>query len=335
MKAGLITGHRTFAMVDVPDPEARPGCAVVDVTLCGICGTDLHGYIGHDPYNPAICGHEWVGVVREVGEGVRNVSVGQRVVAGVAAACGRCGPCRGGHSAYCQTSFMGMIGRDALAPPHGGFAPAISLDATRLLVVPDGLSDVEAAIVEPTTVALHALGRTPVPHGGTVIVQGCGPIGLLTLQLVRHAGPGRLIAIDPVAHRRELALSLGADEAVHPDDAASVAGADLVFECAGVPATVQSAVTLVRRGGTVNMVGLASGQAMITPHTWLISEVTVAASLGYRYDEFATVMNLIARRSIDVAALHDSTVKLADAPAAFASLAADPTSATKVLIDPR
>jgi (R,R)-butanediol dehydrogenase / meso-butanediol dehydrogenase / diacetyl reductase len=335
MKAGLVTKHRTFALVDVPDPEARPGCAVVDVHLCGICGTDLHGYLSHDPYNPAICGHEWVGVVREVGDGVGNVAIGQRVVAGVAPACGRCATCRAGQASYCQTSFLGMIGRDALAPPHGGFAPTISLDATRLLVVPDALSDVEAAIVEPTTVALHALGRTPVPHGGTVIVQGCGPIGLLCLQLVRHSGAGRLIAIDPVAQRRDLALSLGADEAVHPDDAASVAGADLVFECAGVPATVQSAVNLVRRGGTVNLVGLASGQATISPHMWLINEVTMVASLGYRFDEFATVMNLIARRSIDVAALHDRTVALADSPAIFASLAADPTSATKVLIDPR
>jgi (R,R)-butanediol dehydrogenase / meso-butanediol dehydrogenase / diacetyl reductase len=334
MKAGLVTGQRVFELVDVPDPEARPGCAVVDVTLCGICGTDLHGYLSADPYNPAICGHEWVGVVREVGDGVTNVQAGERVVAGVAPPCGRCGTCRAGRTPYCESSFLGMIGRDRLAPPHGGFAPAISLDARRLLPVPDDLSDIEAAIVEPTTVALHALGRTPVPHAGSVIVQGCGPIGLLCLQLARHAGAGRIIAIDPVAGRRELAVHLGADEAIHPDDAASAAGADLVLECAGIPATVQSAVGLVRRGGVVNIVGLASGTATIAPGAWLINEVTAVASLGYRFDEFATVMSLIARKSIDVVALHDRTVPLTDSPTAFAELAADPTSATKVLIAP-
>ena len=230
-----------------------------------------------------------------------------------------------------------MVGRDALAPPHGAFAPRIALDARRLLPVAEGLTDEQAAIVEPATVALHAVRRTPAHLGDTVVVQGCGPIGLLTLQCARAAGAGRIVAIEPNPARRELATALGADAAVSPEAAADVlgAGADLVYECAGVPATVQRAVDLVRRGGVVNLVGLASGTATIAPGAWLVKEVTVVASLGYLHHEFGEAMDLIADERVRVTPLHDSTVGLSELPAAIERLADDPSSAVKVLVDPR
>jgi (R,R)-butanediol dehydrogenase/meso-butanediol dehydrogenase/diacetyl reductase len=338
VKAGLVTGQRRFELVDVPEPVARRGTAVVDVHLCGICGTDLHGFLGADPYNPAICGHEWVGTVRELGEGVSHLELGQRVVAGIAGPCGRCEPCRQGRTRYCLAAFLGMVGRDPLAPPHGGFAPSIALDANRLIPVPDGLSDVQAAVVEPATVGLHAVHRTPPGVSEVVVVQGCGPIGLLTLQCAVASGAGHVVAVEPNPHRRELALAVGAHEAVAPDDARERfgrAGADLVYECAGVPATVQAAVDLVRQGGRVNLVGLASGSATIAPGAWLIKEVTVVASLGYLHHEFGETMALMADGRIDAPTLHDRTVSLAELPVAIEELADDPSSATKVLVDPR
>jgi L-iditol 2-dehydrogenase len=111
------------------------------------------------------------------------------------------------------------------------------------------------------------------------------------------------------------------------------AGADLVFECAGVPSTVQQAVDLVRRGGRVNLVGLASGTATIAPGSWLVKEVSVVASLGYLHHEFGEAIALIADGSVQVAPLHDRTVTLAELPAAIAELADDPSSAIKVLVD--
>lgn len=337
MRAGLVTGQRRFELVEVPEPEARPGTAVVEVGLCGICGTDLHGFLSDQPYNPAICGHEYSGIVAAVGSGVTNVHEGQRVVAGIAPACGRCRACRAGQGAWCEYAFLGMIGRDPLAPPHGAFAPRVAVDAQRLLPVAEGLTDAQAAIVEPTTVALHAVRRTPAQLGDVVVVQGCGPIGLLTLQCARAAGAGRIVAIEPNPARRELATLLGADAAVTPEAAADVlgAGADLVYECAGVPATVQRAVDLVRRGGTVNLVGLASGTATISPGAWLIKEVTVVSSLGYLHHEFGEAMALIADERVKVGPLHDRTVGLSELPAAIERLADDPSSAVKVLVDPR
>jgi (R,R)-butanediol dehydrogenase/meso-butanediol dehydrogenase/diacetyl reductase len=336
MRAGLVTGQRRFELVEVPEPEARPGTAVVHITRCGICGTDLHGFLGSDPYTPSICGHEWVGTVAELGAGVDHLTEGDRVVAGIAPACGRCPECTAGRTAYCVQAFLGMIGRDRLAPPHGGFAPRIAVDAARLVRVDLALTDDEAAIVEPTTVALHAVLRSRPRAGEVVVVQGCGPIGLLTLQCALALDAAAVIAVEPDAKRRELALSLGADEALSPADAAARfgrAGADLVFECAGVPSTVQQAVDLVRRGGRVNLVGLASGTATIAPGSWLVKEVSVVASLGYLHHEFGEAIALIADGSVQVAPLHDCTVTLAELPAAIAELADDPSSAIKVLVD--
>jgi (R,R)-butanediol dehydrogenase/meso-butanediol dehydrogenase/diacetyl reductase len=231
-----------------------------------------------------------------------------------------------------------MIGRDPLAPPHGGFAPAVALDANRLIPVVDGLSDVQAAIVEPTTVGLHAVNRTPPGVAEQVVVQGCGPIGLLTLQCAKASGAGHLVAVEPNEQRRALALQVGADEAIDPDEARARygrAGADLVYECAGVPSTVQAAVDLVRQGGRVNLVGLASGTATIAPGAWLIKEVTVVASLGYLHHEFGDAMALMQAGKVHAEALHDRTVSLGELPDAIEELADDPSSATKVLVDPR
>lgn len=338
MQAGLVTGHRQFELVEMAEPTAQPGTAVVDVHLCGICGTDVHGYLGHAPYNPAICGHEFVGTVSAIGDGVRGLTEGDRVVAAVAAPCGRCTNCRAGRGPYCSTAFLGMVGRDPLAPPHGGFAKRVAMDATRLIGVPAGLSDVQGAIVEPTTVALHAVRRTPIPLGATVIVQGCGPIGLLTLQVARAHGAGRVVAIDLNPTRRTTALAVGADEALSPDearDAFGKLGADMVFECAGVPATVQTAADLARQGGTINLVGLASGQATIDPGSWLRKEITMVASLGYLHHEFPLAMDLISAGQVRVEPLHDMTVTLAELPTTMAALGDNPSHAVKVLVDPR
>jgi (R,R)-butanediol dehydrogenase/meso-butanediol dehydrogenase/diacetyl reductase len=336
--AGLVTGLRQFELVDVPEPIARPGTAVVEVALCGICGTDVHGYLSAEPYNPAICGHEWVGTVVEVGGGVRHVQEGDRVVGGVAPPCGRCTECLAGRPSRCVPAFAGMLGRDALAPPHGAFAPRLALDADRLVPALAGLTDAQAAMVEPTTVALHAVHRTPPRLGDVVVVQGCGPIGLLTLQCAKAAGAGEVVAVEPDAARRDLACRLGADAAVEPAEARDrfgSAGADVVFECAGAPSTVQSAVELIRRGGVVNLVGLAPGQATIAPGAWLVKEATVVASLGYLHHEFAESMALVAAGTVQVDPLHDRTIALAALPATIAALAEDPSGAVKVLVDPR
>jgi len=231
-----------------------------------------------------------------------------------------------------------MMGRDPLAPAHGAFARSVAMDARRFIPVTRPLSDEQAAVVEPTTVALHAVNRTSPNVSDVVIVQGCGPIGLLTLQIARSAGAAHLVAVEPNEHRRALAARLGADEVLTPAEALEQygrTGADLVYECAGVPATIQSAIDLLRQGGTMNIVGLASGLATISPHAWLVKEVTVVGSLGYLHHEFKDAMELIHAGKVLTDPLHDLTVALEDLPNAIERLADDPSSAIKVLVDPR
>ncbi len=342
MQVGLVTGLRNIDLVEFPDPMPEPGKAVVDITYCGICGTDVHAYLSGEPYNPAICGHEWCGHVSAVGDGVHNVREGDRVAIGVAAACGQCAPCQRGNAGHCERAFMGAIGVGPLAAPHGGFASAIAFDASRLYHVPDGMSDEAAGILEPATVAVHALRRTPLHLGDTAIVIGGGPIGLLVLQAARAAGAGHVVLLEPQESRRAMGLKLGADAAWDPreeDTAEKIAatfgpGADAVFECAGVPATIGQAVSLVRRGGLVSLVGVANNAAQINPGEWLIKEVRLTSSLAYLHEDFEVCKDLVATGRIQCEPLHTSTTGLAGLNDAFQRLADSPQE-VKILVNPR
>ncbi len=343
MQVGLVTGHHKLELIDMPAPTPTPGKAVVDISYCGICGTDLHAFQSGEPYNPAICGHEWMGHISAVGQDVDHVREGDRVAVGAASACGQCATCRRGDAAHCETAFMGMIGVGPMAAPHGGFASAIAIDASRLYQVNAALSDIDAAILEPATVAVHAVRRTDIRLGDSVVVLGAGPIGLLVLQAARAAGAGTVVLVEPERTRREIAKTLGADVVVDPthDDATQIinthlgqAGADVVFECAGIPATIEQAVSLVRRGGVVSLVGVPNRPAEIHAAGWLFKEVRVATSLAYLREEFEIAQGLVADGRIKAAALHTSTVALAGLADAFAQLLAAPAQ-VKVLLDPR
>lgn len=340
--AALVTGKEQLELVEFPDPEPAEGVAVVDISYCGVCGTDLHAYQSGRPYNPAICGHEWVGTVSAVGMGVGRVAEGDRVAIAVPPACGRCESCRAGNAVWCEQTFAVATGRDPLAPPHGGFAAAIAADASRLVAVPDDLTDIEGALLEPATICVHAVRRSNLRLGDVVVVVGAGPIGLLTLACARIAGAGTTVVVEPNVHRRELATSLGAAHVVDPAGAAELVRelsrgrrADVVFECAGLGATVQSASELVRRGGTLGLVGVANEPATIVPAMWVAMELQVQGAVAYTHDDFEVAIGLIADGRLDVVPLHDGTSSLDGLAEVFADLSSGGAARTKVLVDPR
>ncbi|MFM9038134.1 MAG: zinc-binding dehydrogenase [Actinomycetota bacterium] len=343
MFAALITGKSTLEMVAFPDPTPSPTGVVVDVAYCGICGTDIHAYQSGRPYNPAICGHEWTGSLSAVGSEVKGLSEGDRVVVAIAPACGRCAPCRAGQADRCMASFLSALGREPGAPPHGGFASRIPVEASRVVKAHAALSDEQAAQVEPTTVAFHAVRRSGIRLGDVAVVQGAGPIGLGTMQWVRAAGAGVVVAIEPNERRRALARDLGAHHCVAPGAEADALvkelthglGADIVYECVGRPFAVQSAVDLARRGGSMCLIGLAEEDAPITPGSWLIKEINVTSALAYNHEEFDRVMGMIADGRFRTEPMHSSTVGLDGLDAALADLASGTSAETKVLVDPR
>jgi (R,R)-butanediol dehydrogenase/meso-butanediol dehydrogenase/diacetyl reductase len=342
MHAALITALHTLELREFPDPVPADRGAVVDIALCGICGTDIHAYQSGAPYNPAICGHEWTGTVSAIGRDVHGITEGDRVVVGVPSACGRCDACRAGQADRCSTAFLVALGRDPMAPPHGGFAPRIAVGAARLVRADPRLTDEQLAQVEPATVAFHAVRRSGIRLGDLAVVQGAGPIGLTTLQWVKAAGAGELIVIEPSAERRELARQLGATHAVAPEDANAIVrersnglGADVVYECVGRPQTIQRAVELARRGGSMCLIGLANADATINPTSWLVKEITVTAALAYLHEEFEMAMGMMADGRVLVDPLHTATVDLAGLGDALADLAGGTSVQTKVLVDPR
>lgn len=346
MQAALITGKRTLELVDFPDPTPAEGGIVVDVTYCGICGTDVGAYNTGRSYRPSLCGHEWTGVVSALGAGVTELVEGDRVVVAVPHACGTCGPCLAGNPAHCATVVDFIHGRDPGAPTHGGFAPRIAVPADRVLRAHPDLPDETLAQVEPVTICVHAVQRSGVREGDTVVVLGAGPVGMTALQCAAAAGAGDLIVVEPDASRLALAerlaeRSAGRATAVDPGAASDVVaartagmGADVVLDCVGGTEALAQAVDLARRGGTVCMVGLAPGSASIQPAEWLRKEVTVTAAIGYRHEEFTRAMDLLADGAVDVSDLHTSTTGLDGLAETLEDLATGRTGQLKVLLNP-
>lgn len=321
--------------------EAAPGRVIVDVTYTGICGTDVHGYTDGHMLPPAVFGHEWTGTVSAVGEGVAALRAGQRVVGGVGPPCGRCAQCVAGHARQCDTVFAEANGVDPEAADHGAFAGRVHVSARRVIPVLDGLSDIEAALVEPAAVTFHAVRRVAAELGAIVVVQGAGPIGLLTAQHARNAGAGHIVVSEPSAPRRELAARLGFTHAIAPDalrltldEISNGLGADVVYECTGVASLLQPSAALVRRGGILALLGYPLQESTVSYADWQSRELTVIGSLAYSHEDFLGAMRGIAGGTLNVAALHTGTVGLASLGDILEELDSGRSRHAKVLVGP-
>jgi (R,R)-butanediol dehydrogenase/meso-butanediol dehydrogenase/diacetyl reductase len=228
------------------------------------------------------------------------------------------------------------------APSSGGFAPYLTLRANRLIPVPDEATDEQAALIEPASVAMHAVRRSRLAVGDVACVVGCGPIGLMVIQAARLGGAGRVIAVEPNPARHDLARSLGADATVAPgDELRAVVNdltgglrADIAFDCAGIPQTLQQSVDMVRQGGSVCMVGVSGGVASIQPMRWMMKEVTVDTSILFTLDEMAICADLIARGRIVTDGFVAGSIDLDALPATVDDLANRRIETVKLLVDP-
>ncbi len=336
-----VVGPRAIEESVGTTPEPGPGRVVVDITYTGICGTDVHGYTDGSMLPPAVFGHEWTGTVRAVGEGVTLVAPGDRVVGGVGPACGGCAQCRSGHSKNCDVVFAEANGVDEHAAEHGAFATQVDVSQRRVVPVPLALSDVDAALVEPAAVTFHAVRRARIEPGCIAVVVGAGPIGLLTAQNARAAGAGQVIISEPSEARRATARELGFSDVVEPDElqdrlgaVTEGVGADIVFECAGVPALLQSSAELVRRGGTLALLGFPLSESTVSYADWQMRELTVIGSLAYNREDFVGVMRLVEQGSISLAPLHTGTIALHEVKDMLDELDSGGSSHTKVLVAP-
>jgi (R,R)-butanediol dehydrogenase/meso-butanediol dehydrogenase/diacetyl reductase len=340
--AGMITGKERVEFLTFARDSTPSGCVTVDITLCGICGTDIASFRTGHLHQPSVCGHEWVGTVGEIGDTVEGFAEGDRVVIAVPPPCGRCPECERGRTDHCRRVSAVARGRDPLAPPHGGFAPSITVQSGRLLPAHPSLSDEEAAQVEPASVALHGVRRSRITAGDTVVVQGAGPIGLFVMQFARAVGAGHVLVVEPSAARRQVGLDLGASMALVPDEAAEAVldvtggvGADVVLECSGVPSLLQTAADLTRAGGLVSLVSFLAQPASIEAGRWLGKELSMVASNAFTHDDIRRSMTFLADGRVKAAPLHSRTVPLDQLEPTLRDLSAGPSHDIKVLVDPR
>ena len=258
MKVLRLHGRDDVRLHEEPEPTAGEGELLVRVNAVGLCGSDRHwlveGGIGDAMLErPLVLGHEFAGTVAS---GPRT---GERVALDPAVPCGACAVCLAGLPHLCPNlSFAGHGSTD------GALRSLLAWPERLAHALPDGLSDVEAALLEPLGVALHALDLGHVRSGTSAGVFGCGPIGLLVIQALRAAGVETVVATDPLAHRAAAAAALGAAHAVHPGDLAGIPlpgglGVDVAFETAGEDGAVADAIEAVRPGGRVVLVGIPDG----------------------------------------------------------------------------
>lgn len=345
MKALLLTAPSRLEFTDFPDPQPAAGEVLLCIRACGICGSDIHGWDGSTGRRrpPLIMGHEAAGEVGGVGPGVTDWKPGDRVTFDSTIYCGECGYCREGQVNLCERRRVVGVA-PAEYRQHGAFAEYLALPARGLVRLPDGLSYPHAAMIEPVSIAVHAVRRVTVRPGDAAVVVGAGMIGLLVIQALRWAGARTIVAVDLAESRLALARELGATHTLRSDAcdvAAEVAkltggrGADLAFEVVGLTATVNLSLQVLRRGGSVVLVGNLSPTTADFPLQAVVTrELSVFGTCGSA-GEYPLCLDLIARGVIRVEPMIAAVAPLTEGAAWFEKLSAkDGGKYMKVILEP-
>jgi 2-desacetyl-2-hydroxyethyl bacteriochlorophyllide A dehydrogenase len=322
----VVTAPNTFELEDASGPPPGPGQVLVRTTYVGICGSDLHAVHGRHPFVPLPYhpGHEVVGVVEAVGEGVL-VSPGERVVVEPTLVCGTCKYCKDGRYNLCANLVFFGCGA-----PVGGMSERFLVRADRLHVVPDELSDLQAVLIEPLSTPVHAVRLAgPDLTGRSVAIIGCGTIGLLTLVAARRAGAGPVAVIDPLAVKRELALKLGADRAFDAGEGGLVdqvrsflgTSADVVFDCVAVQSTVDRAIAMAVKGGTVVVVGVPAAPVTVPLPEIQDLQVRIQGSATYVAEDYADSIAILSAGLVGPDDIVTGSFPLTEVADAFAEAA--------------
>jgi (R,R)-butanediol dehydrogenase/meso-butanediol dehydrogenase/diacetyl reductase len=350
MKAAVWYEKEDLRVEDLPEPEPGRGQVKLRIKVCGICGSDLHEYrsgpyliprkphpLTHRSGGPIVLGHEFTGEIIALGEGVKGLDLGERVVVNPLIYCGDCHYCRLGQHLMCTS-----LGTYGLAE-DGAFAEFAVFPAGSLHRLPDEVTDEAGAFVEPLAVAVHAVKKSRMGIGDTVAVIGAGPIGLLVLQACLAAGAGHVFVVEPLERRRTVALETGASAVFNPIEgdvgrkiAALTEGlrAEIAFDCVGTQPSFDTAVQATGRRARICIVGLALKPVEVPFARLWGHEKELTFSTGYD-GEFPAAIAFLADKRVKVEALVSSRIKLENlVEQGMKPLISDPSRYIKVLVYP-
>lgn len=340
MRALVLTDFGRLEVADYPDPVPGPGEVLIRIAYTGICGSDIHGFTGENGRRVPgqVMGHETSGIVREVGHGVVGLAPGTPVTVNPVVVPGADADAwRGREQQHPGKYVLGV------APQHiAAFAELLVVPARNVVVLGHQVPLPHGALIEPLAVATHAISRVQ-PGEGPVLVAGGGPIGQSVVLALRQAGVSRVLVSEPTPARRELLARLGADP-VDPsgvDVAAEVirlAGGPVVaaFDAVGIGSSLADCLRATQDGGSVCLVGMGTPELRLPALEVSTHERAVLGSFAYSSVDFELAASRLAASPAErTAALVSRIVPLADAPDAFAALAAGDGTAGKVLVDLR
>lgn len=340
MKALVYCGPRDIRYMDVETPEPKAGEVLVKVKAVSICGSDMSGYKGGSAMRvaPLIMGHEFSGEIAKLGEGVEGLKAGDRVGVVTNLYCGYCADCKAGLSNVCDNRKI--IGTTMMAGSYNGaMADYVVAPAAKIMLLPDNVSFNQCALAEPLSISLRATKHAGDLKGKTVAVFGAGPIGLLTIQCVKYFGAGRIIAIDLVDDRLEMAKKCGATDIINSNDdilgitrkMTDGVGVDVVFDAAGVPATVNGGVEIVRNGGKIVWIGLAAPKLEFDYKHAVCKEITFQCSYMYT-TEMEEGLEMIKTGKMNVEQIITGVYTMSEGPRIFEELATGKTKDIKVIL---
>jgi len=343
MKALLLTEYKKLELTDMPIPEIGPEEVLVRVRACGICGSDVHGFDGSTGRRipPVVMGHEASGIITQAGSAVQGFAEGDRVAFDSMISCGKCRFCRKGQSNLCDNrQVLGVSCGEYRR--HGAFAEYVAVPQHIVYKLPDTLSFEHAAMIEPVSVAVHAVNITPVVLGDTALVVGTGMIGLLTIQAVRLKGCAKIIAVDLEDHKLAVALENGADLVVNPTktdpvqfvlDNTGGRGADIAFEAVGATEPIRTCIMAVRKGGTVTLIGNIRPSIDLPLQPVVTREIRLQGSCASNAD-YPECIALMGAGRINVAPMMTAKAPLADGPMWFDRLYAHEPNLMKIVLEP-
>lgn len=350
MKALVYYGNKDLRLEDAPEPSPKAGEVKLKVDYCGICATDIEEYLygpvfisGDEPNSvtgqkmPFITGHEITGTVVQTGQGVSGIAIGDRAVLNGVLTCQKCWWCTHGETTQCPG--MAAIGFAI----NGGLAEYVVWPASQVVKLPDNVTSEQAALVEPASVAMHAVRRCRIQGGEKVAILGVGTVGLLAMQAAKAMG-AQVYAVDRRQMSLDLAKELGADAIINANDtdpAQALAdltdgvGPDIVIDAAGAKDTPEMAVKWVRRGGRVLLVAIYTARADFDFNSLVSTEVEVLGSLAYQQQDVEDVVRLIASGDIKTTPLISDRIKLDEViDKGFARMMAPTKDVFRILVSP-